>query len=262
MTWLPIKQRSKPQPRPREYAEIFDARGRDYHEAMLRFPWAREEEFFAILKHADLKDGQVLCDYPSGGGYLEDFLTRDVELILLETSHVFLQCAGSYSRARREMVKDGVIPLAGETADRFVSLAGLHHIVDKKPLFKEVRRCLKPGGKFAVADAYEGSGVAGFLNTFVHEHSDAGHEGIFLNEGTRAELEGCGFHVGSMQPVAYPWKFSSLADMTEYCRLMFGITRATPQQIENAIRHYLGITEEKNAFHMGWELLFTVAEKR
>ncbi len=209
MTWSPTKQRSHAQHKLKEYAEIFDARGRDYHEAMLRFPDARAQEFAAIIECADLKDGQTVCDYPSGGGYLEDFIKHDIELTLLETSKVFFQCAKDHSRANRLLVKDGHIPLPEGATDRFISLAGLHHIADKRPLFSEVNRCLKKGGIFAIADAYEGSGVAGFLNEFVHEHSEDGHEGIFLNDGTRGELESCGYTVASMKPIPYSWTLES-----------------------------------------------------
>jgi SAM-dependent methyltransferase len=244
-----------------EYAEIFNARGRNYHEAMRRFPRAREEEFRNVLDHASLRDGQTVCDYPSGGGYLENFLTHDVDLVLLETSQIFLQCAAEHSRARRLLVHDGKIPMPPQSADRFISLAGLHHVGDKCSLFAEVHRCLKPSGQFIIADAGENSGVARFLNGFVHEHSEEGHEGIFINPATRAELEECGFKVTFMQPIAYPWKFDSIHDMTEYCRLMFGITRATPAEIEKAIRALLGIKNENGIWQMGWKLLFIVAEK-
>jgi len=245
----------------REYTEIFDTRGREYHEAMLRFPHAREEEFRTILKHASLQDGHIVCDYPSGGGYLEDFITQDINLHLLETSHVFLQCAAEHSRAKRLLVNEGKIPMASESADRFISLAGLHHLADKRPFFREVYRCLKQNGTFTIADAMEGSDVAEFLNGFVHEHSEGGHEGIFLNAAIRTELEECGFRVTFLQPAAYPWKFASMEDMTQYCRLMFGIGRATPSEIEHALRTILGVSEHNGEYHMRWELLFIVAEK-
>lgn len=245
-----------------EYAEIFDRRGRDYHQAMLQYPQAREEEFHNILYYSALEDGQVVCDYPSGGGYLEKYITQHVRLILLETSEVFLSCTPSHSQARRMLVRDGRIPLPDARADRVISLAGLHHVMDKRALFSEVRRCLRPMGRFVLADAYEGSGVARFLNEFVHEHSEEGHEGVFLTqEGTSADLESCGYTVTLVRKVSYPWRFASIADMTEYCRLMFGITRASPADVEAALRRFLGFRKAGDEYHMMWELLFIVAEK-
>ncbi len=50
--------------------------------------------------------------------------------------------------------------------------------------------------------------------------------------------------------------------MTKYCRLMFGITKASPAKIEQAIASYLGIRKKDDLYHMGWELLFITAEKQ
>lgn len=261
MAWSSVKKTGHKYHKLKEYAEIFDSRGRDYHESMLRFPDARNDEFLNIIKYADLRDGQIVCDYPSGGGYLEKYISYNIDLTLLENSKVFMQCAMENSNARRMLVENYRIPLADNSVDRFISLAGLHHIEDKIDIFSEINRCLKHGGKFALADAQEGSGTANFLNEFVHNNSDDGHEGIFLHNGTKKELESSGYIVKFMQPIAYSWKFASIADMTEYCRLIFGINRATPQNIEYGIRHYLGLDEKDGMYQMGWKLLFITAEK-
>ena len=261
MSWSLKKPKAHSPLKLKEYAEIFDARGRDYHEAMLRFPHARDEEFEAILHSAALSDGQTVCDYPAGGGYLEEYITQKIDLKLLETSQVFLQCAADHSQAERLLVEKGHIPLPNESVDCFISLAGLHHIDDKRDVFAEIYRCLKKGGRIALADAYTGSGVGGFLNEFVHEYSEAGHEGIFLQDSTRDDLESCGYKVTFMQPKRYHWNFATIADMCEYCRLMFGISQASPEQIEAAINQYLSISHHEDGVSMGWELLFIVAEK-
>ncbi len=148
-----------------------------------------------------------LCDFPFGGGYLENYIKPNLDLILLENSQVFLQCVPENSKAKRLLVKNYKIPLPDNSCDRFVSLAGIHHVDDKAVVFSEIHRCLKVGGKFALADVSEGSGTAGFLNEFVHENSDAGHEGIFLHNGTKKELERYGYKVRFMQPILIPRRF-------------------------------------------------------
>jgi SAM-dependent methyltransferase len=244
-----------------EYAELFNKRGRDYHEAMLRFPLARAEEFLILLRHADIRARQTVCDYPSGGGYLEGFLTVPVDLHLLETSKVFLSCVAEHSQAKRLFVENGHIPMSDSSVDRFVSLAGLHHIIDKGPLFREVYRCLKPQGIFVIADVRVGSSVDIFLNQFVHQHSEEGHEGLFLNEQTRDELQSSGYRISYIQPIEYHWVFPSIADMTLYCRLMFGISKATDAQIEHAVESILGTHQKDGSYYLNWELLFIVANK-
>ena len=55
---------------PADYRSIFDARGDAYHRAMVEFPGARQQEFEHIVRVANVRAGQVVCDAPSGGGYL------------------------------------------------------------------------------------------------------------------------------------------------------------------------------------------------
>ena len=51
------------------YAEIFAERGAAYHRAMAECPNARDAEFLAVLEPLAGRGG-LLCDMPSGGGYL------------------------------------------------------------------------------------------------------------------------------------------------------------------------------------------------
>ncbi len=52
------------------YESIFSRRGQAYHRAMQLVPSARRNEFSAALEQVDLRRGDVVCDVPSGGGYL------------------------------------------------------------------------------------------------------------------------------------------------------------------------------------------------
>ena len=73
------------------YDEIFNKRGNAYHEAMRLAPLARKKEFEIALSGAEIVDGDVLCDLPSGGGYLADHLPRDLKLryIAIDPAEVF-----------------------------------------------------------------------------------------------------------------------------------------------------------------------------
>jgi hypothetical protein len=45
-------------------------------------PDARNKEFAAVLEQAKLTDGIVICDMPSGGGYLQDKLPANLNIHL------------------------------------------------------------------------------------------------------------------------------------------------------------------------------------
>ena len=53
---------------PEDYASIFNARADAYHEAMGRWPDARDAEFTTLFKDMSVKPGMHVIDVPSGGG--------------------------------------------------------------------------------------------------------------------------------------------------------------------------------------------------
>lgn len=248
---------------PLDYAQIFDARGRAYHAAMTRWPRARDEEFEWAVMLAAPQAGHVVADFPSGGGYLAPYLP-DVQLVLIETSKVFLECSQVAPAADRRLMSDHRLPLDDRSVDRIVSLAGLHHVSDKSALFREFARVLRSGGRVMIADVAAGSRVGRFLNEFVHKHSEEGHDGIFLDERTPDDLRKAGLAVRSTQRLAYPWRFSQANDMIDYCRLLFGITRATQDEIAKALDDYLGVRRVVRGdfveWQLNWELMFVIAE--
>lgn len=243
-----------------EYARIFDARGRAYHEAMRRWPHARDREFQQAVALADLRAGQRVADFPSGGGYLRPYLEVPVRLVLLETSRAFLDCVEAGDGVERRFVEDGRLPLADASLDRVISVAGLHHVADKPAVFQELRRCLKPCGRLVVADVAAGSSVGRFLNEFVDAFSDEGHDGRFLDDATADELRCAGFDVRLARRIAYPWRFAGREEMVEFCRLLFGLVKASPLQIGEALEAYLGCGRRNDAWELNWELLFLAAD--
>src|SRR5205814_3213379 len=56
------------------YAEIFEQRAADYHYAMRQSPRARDAEFQVVLEPIRHAASGLICDMPSGGGYLADYL--------------------------------------------------------------------------------------------------------------------------------------------------------------------------------------------
>ena len=71
------------------YPEIFAQRGNRYHDAMLRFPNARDAEFQRLFDACPVAPGARVLDLPAGGGYLARFLPGDAELVSLELSEGF-----------------------------------------------------------------------------------------------------------------------------------------------------------------------------
>lgn len=241
------------------YDEIFARRADSYQEAMVTLPRARRREFEAAVERAGPLAGRVLCDIPAGGGYLYDYLPADLRLYLAvePAAHFVSRCPRS-TNAERLRASIEATPLAGGAADVVVSLAGLHHHADKGAAFREMRRIVKPGGVVVVADAEDGTGVARFLNGFVHEHSTMGHEGVFLGPSTRGEMAEAGLTVEGDELVSVPWGFEDDVAMGSFCRSLFGVDRATVAEVVRGIEDIVGVGEDPSGVTMAWQLRYLV----
>jgi hypothetical protein len=100
------------------------------------------------------------------------------------------------------------------------------------------------------------------LNGFVDQHNSMGHQGDFFTSHTISELSACGFNVTHHYRKSYPWLFTDEQAMTQCCRLMFGLDRATDEQIRVGIAGCLGYVNTQAGCAMNWELLFLRGEKR
>lgn len=235
-----------------DYQDIFDLRGRLYHQAMQKYPDARINEFQSVLREADIKAGMKIVDVPSGGSYLSRYL-NDADIIGLETSQTFAQMAGEMTR-NVLLFDNKRFPLQDASVDRVLSIAGLHHVEDKRALFTEMRRILKPGGRIVVADVAGDSVVRRFLDDFVGRYCETGHAGWYFGAGTHAELRDAGLDVVDEKRLNYLWCAPDMGQLADFCRLLFGMVNADTSTVAKGIRDYLGTLETEGYTGLNWQL--------
>ncbi len=248
----------------KSYKDIFEKRGKEYDLAMNKFPNARDEEFENIIKIADLKNSQTIIDIPSGGCYLSWYLPKNLNLIPVETTKTFSDlCEKNIGKKPIVVEKVSQLPFENESIDRVISLAGIHHLTDeeKENFYKEIFRILKNKGIFALADVFENTPAAKFLNEFVDKYNPMGHKGIFLTEKTPEILSRIGFKIEKSEVINYHWKFKNENEMIEFVRLLFGIFEADTQTLLNGIKNYLGFSKKENKIFLNWQLFFIKAIK-
>jgi SAM-dependent methyltransferase len=241
------------------YEEIFERRGHLYHKAMTLYPLARKDTIIGI---ANIEDGVVICDVPSGGGYIKNFIDKKVDIVSIETSRGFAKLCRDNGSTEVVNANLNKLPIKKDSVDRVLSLAGLHHIDDKLSLYSESHRILRKKGLLCIADAWHGGIVSMFLDEFVDEHNSMGHRGAYLDENTRSELQECGFEVDYSSSIRYFWRFPSPDDMLTYFQLLFGIDKATSDEILDGITRYLGYRIGKGECSVNWELTFYQAIKQ
>jgi SAM-dependent methyltransferase len=244
------------------YEDIFTARGDAYHEAMTRWPEAREEELRLLLDALEPKPGETLVDAPAGGGYLAARLPAGVRYVAVEAARPFFdRCpeSGLCSRVLSPLAK---IELPDRSADLVTCLTGLHHEPDVGGALAELVRVLRPGGRFGVADVQLGSPPDRFLNGFVHEHSRTGHQGVFLDASFADALREAGLGEVTLATAPLRWRFADTSEMVAFVRLLFGVDLATQAQIRAAIAEQLGADPlPEGGIALRWSLLVATGRK-
>lgn len=229
---------------------------------MLEYPSARDAEFGRLVALADPGAHALVCDLSARGCYLRRYLAADAHIVAVETSPALIRiCPRAPNVSRVLCTGLSRVPLANGSFPRVLCLAGLHSAAHKMPIYQEVHRILTPGGVFCFADVSEGSGPAAFLNVFVHAHSSSGYAGIFFNEHVQRELEVTGFSVRQAALLGCPWRFPTLEDMARFCKLLFGIDRASEAEVLAALKRYVGVHQSAGEYELNWEQLYVKAVK-
>ena len=233
------------------YSEIFAERGAAYHHAMALCPHARDAEFRAALEPLGDRHG-LLCDMPSGGGYLAAHLPRGMRYVGVDPSDDFIRVCP----VGVECIKSAIagVPLANDSVECVVSLAALHHEPDLPAVFREMRRLLKPGGRAVICDVAAGTPPATFLNGFVDANNPMGHDGRFLDERTAAVIGAAGFVVGDDRLVEVPWAFLDLTEAGEFCRHLFWMPALDAEAVAAAMDREIGFELIDGRPHLRWAL--------
>lgn len=235
------------------YEQLFDQRGHVYDAAMQAVPGARAQEFAEAVSRAGLQAGMRVADVPAGGGYLEAYLPADCEWLGHEPCATFLPGQG---RVATPLLP---LPWADSSVDVAISVAGVHHLQDKRSFYRELWRVVRPGGRLVLADAWHGSPVASFLDGFVCAHNSTGHQGVYLDDSTSSELSAAGWQLLAVERPALLWRFSSEAEMAEFCSVLFDLREVSSEQVLAAIQADLGIECLPDGVGLRWELAYCTA---
>lgn len=245
-----------------DYKEIFETRGMEYNLAMLRSPDARKEEFLNLIQFIDNTERLKIIDIPSGGGYLRKYLAEKHYLLCAEEANFFYHnCAVKHNQNKIMYQKNIPLEVDDKSFDVTVSLAGLHHFQSKNWIISEFARVLKNYGQLIIADVYKTSKVDKFLNEFVDKNNSIGHLGYFLDEEFNIILDKNNIKISFNENIKFFWIFTSLDEMANFCKNLFGLDKCNNSDIINGINEYLGFIMENNVVKMNWELKYIYGSK-
>jgi SAM-dependent methyltransferase len=243
-----------------DYSSIFSDRASRYVVASSRAPDIRANEFRAYLNCLALEACERFLDTPCGSGQAYAWLPDGVSYLGLDPAADFVRACKAVgapavqSDMRRTPFQDGYFDVIG-------SLTGVHHEVDRRSLYAEWWRLLRPGGRLVLADVLAGSKVALFLNGFVAEWNSKGHDGDFLNAGDLADLSAVGFSRQEIQQLSYDWEALSETAMYEFMLDLFGLDRKPDMPKMREAWELLGWRSERGRCKVPWGLVSICAVK-
>jgi SAM-dependent methyltransferase len=242
------------------YAEIFAERAGDYHSAMQRFPRARDAEFRAVIEPLGDAASGLVCDMPSGGGYLAQHLPEGMDYLGIDPVEQFRSAS---QREGHRVINAPItaVPLPDGSADFVISLAGLHHEPDLAAVFAEFVRLVRPAGRIVIADAAKDTPTARFLNGFVAEHNPQGHDGHFLDEAAPPLLEAAGAAILEDRMIDMPWQFASIEQAGEFCGTLFGLGGVTRKAVAEGLETTIGFDRLGEDVRLNWALRRIVCTK-
>jgi SAM-dependent methyltransferase len=247
-----------------DYLNTFETRGDLYNAASSIAPGARDTERQLIVEDLVVERTNVICDAPAGGGFLADGLRGLVDspaqIVCVEPSPKF--AAAIHPAYTHHIAPLDALPLSTASVDRVGSLAGLHHLAEKGAFVREAFRVLRPGGRFAMADVQAGTPPARFLNGAVDRFTVTGHKGMFLEPGeSAAMMRAAGFIEIREELREFPWVFPTEDAMVHYCRSLFGMVKASAEDVRAAIHDTLSVERTSAGIMLGWSLVYSVGNK-
>lgn len=244
--------------------DAFLNRSVGYSSANRKFPNVRWRERAAVLKRADLNAKDLICDLQAASGYL----TQGIEEVVGSSENIVcVEPSPSLARVLSPRYKTLVssldrIDVINEYFDKVLSLAGLHHAQSLSAVIQEACRVLKPSGTIVLSDVEVNSPQDRWLNDVVHNNTTTGHDGKFLNLGDLSrELKSSGIHVESEEKVSVPWEFTSVEQMVDFMKELFGLSSMTNGQVKNAIFDCFHVEESSEGVLLDWGLIYCKGRK-
>jgi SAM-dependent methyltransferase len=145
--------------------------------------------------------------------------------------------------------------------DGVFSITPVHHADDQqaKRYLHGVLRVLRPGGVLVFAEPELDSRVASFLNGFVHEHTETGHQGRFPSASYAEELKTSGFENVSTEILQCDWVFSDALVAFQYFSRLFNLRSSFDQLLQGLSS--VGLRNESGRLILEWQLRYFRGEK-
>jgi cyclopropane fatty-acyl-phospholipid synthase-like methyltransferase len=231
----------------RSYEAIFNHRGSLYDRAMQGSPNARAREFEYLFTANRLSPNETVLDIPAGGGYLQAFVPDGVLVTGLEISEGF-------------QGEPLVVSTFGDWQvgkfSRGVCLAASHHMEDKPRFLKKLSEHIESNGIIHLADVVSGSKESVFLDGFIGQFNETGHQGMYLHNNSNELAEQAGLQLMRDEIKDVAWRFHSLDEALRFATFLFGVTGCPQDYLMHMMTSLLGMHPQGEMWIVPWHLRY------
>lgn len=243
-----------------DYQRAFSIRAESYFAASKKYPHILADEYKTAISHIRPRDGDKILHISSIGVNIKDFVDPSINVLWFE-----VECNETFAKLGDvSFVNIFNIPFEDETFDTIIHLASLHHFThaEREKVYGEMRRLLRPGGKYIIGDVEIGSQQDKFLNEFVDKFNPFGHKGVFFCDADASPLLNAGFSVVSLDRNEYLWKFHTYAQIEDFCYDLFYLRNMSNYKdalISNISEYLEFVPIDTTEIGWKWKLIYFIA---
>jgi SAM-dependent methyltransferase len=240
-----------------DYINLFSERAESYILTSKRYDSVLANENYNAAMMLKPEENDVILHLCAGGINIKKYITVNCYLEEVETNPEFAKISGL------RCVSPFKLPYPDNTFDKIFILANLHHSTneERKLLYKEYCRVLKPNGKFVMGDVLQDSKQDNFLNGFVNQYNPCGHNGKFFTEDDKESMIESGFSKVDTQLCQYPWVFHSVDELNDFTSRLFYLKKIEKDKIFDEVIKYLDVEMTSECLMWNWKLLYFTCTK-
>ncbi len=242
-----------------DYIEKFKDRVEGYIYASSRYENVLKNENTNAVNNLNLMKNDKVLHIAAVGVNIKKYInpSLNIELVEVDQSEDFVNLGGP----QYKHIDLNKMEYEDNTFDKAIVIANFHHSSneERRRIYKEIYRVLKPNGLFILADVEKDSQQDKFLNGFVNEYNPCGHQGLFFDCSDLNLFDDVGFKT-ILKRVKYTWDFESKETLIDFCYNFFNLKKIKKENIYDEVKKYLSLSvTHNNNIYWDWNLLYFIS---